>query len=121
MSILDQIISELETKNHVEQIRELCAKIDSQEKMEHPDKAPFGANVFLTIEVPPRRKHEISYLMLEREDEDTYLAVYTTMLSKYYREKDAYPKRVKVWQIKDFKPKKVLTKFARITKMLRGE
>lgn len=123
MTILDEIIEEIssETKGNTEQIREICRQIAGEEIMEHGEKAPEGANVFLTLEMPPRRKGEISYVSLEREHEDRYLAVYSTMLSKNYREMDSNPKRVKVYEINEFKPKKVMKAFAKIVKILRGE
>lgn len=123
MGILDDIIKEIEpeTKGNTEQIREICRQIAEEEPVRHKEKAPEGANVFLTIEVPPRRKNEISYLFLERENEDKYLAVYSTMLAKDYQVMEKNPKRVRVYEINEFRPKKIMNQFAKIVKLLRGE
>jgi hypothetical protein len=123
MGILDDIIKEIkpEVKGNTEQIREICRQIAKQETMVHKEKAPEGANVFLTLEMPPRRKHEITYLFLEREAEDRYIAVYSTMLAKNYHNMESNPKRVRVYEINEFKPKVIMREFAKIVKILRGE
>ena len=123
MGILDDIIKEIspEIKGNTEQIREICRQISSEETIIHKEKAPEGANVFLTLEMPARRKHEITYLFLEREAEDRYVAVYCTMLAKNYQQMESNPKRVRVYEIHEFKPKVIMREFAKIVKILRGE
>jgi hypothetical protein len=77
----------------------------------------------LTVEVPGQNTKEIGFLSLEREDEEVYVAVYSTL--EKYRIVDPIedtlpPRRRKVWVIDENKAEKILTKFATKLKMLRG-
>lgn len=123
LSILDEILKEVPANTETEQIREICKQIQEEEdpKIEHRDKLPSGPNVFLSLEVPGRREGEISYISLERESQDKYLAVYRTIFKKYYNTEDVPAKRVKVFEINQFSPKKVMVEFAKYVKLMRGE
>lgn len=122
-STLEKILSETETSEYLEQIREICNKIWDEEKskVRHPGKLPKGPNIFISLEVPGRRENEYSYISLEREAEDRWLTVYRTIFTKDYTNKDKFAKRVKVFEIRQFKPNKVLSEFAKHVKLLRGE
>lgn len=123
MSILQEILNGLKTTDKTQQVRELCDKIEKEEKgsHSHPERLPKGPNIFLALEVPGRMKREVAYLTLERESEDLYLAIlYTLPLSKL-RDQDYGLKRQRVWQIEDHRPEKILTEYAKVNKFLRGE
>lgn len=123
MTIIDEIMQSIPSSTATEKILEICRHIQTEEhpKTEHPGKLPKGPNIFLSLEVPGRRSHEISYISLEREEEFNYLAIYRTTLIKDYQNADKHPKRVNVREIRYGDPKKVITEFAKIVKMLRGE
>ncbi len=123
MTILDDIIQTIPASTATEKILGICRHIQIEEhpKTEHPNNLPKGPNIFLSLEVPGRRSHEISYISLEREEEFNYLAIYRTIFIKDYQTKDKHPKRVSVREIRYGDPKKVITEFAKIVKILRGE
>ena len=129
MGIIDLLLKEIETKNSdlTEQTRQICDQIMEQEKskFQYEALAPKGGLVFLSLEVQGRNDKEIGFLTLEREDEDRYVAVYYT-LEKYRIDEENLeetipPRRRKVWEINEFKPKKILTQYAMKLKFLRGE
>lgn len=121
--IMDEIMKFVPSNDETEQIREICRQIQKEEEpnIKHTMKLPTGPNIFLSLEVPGRRENEISYLSLERESATKYLAVYRTLYIKDYINKDKVAKRVKVFEINQFKPKKVMIEFAKHVKLMRGE
>lgn len=123
MGILQTLISELKTKDLTQQVRELCDRIAKEEKesIQHDHFLPEGPNIFLSLEVPGRSKKEVAYLTLERESEDTYLTVLYTIPVVKMRRPDSSLKRQKVWEINDHRPEKILTEYAKVIKLLRGE
>lgn len=125
MSILDELIEEIPSNDKLEIIKELCRQIQEEEDKSiieaRKRKMPSGPNVFLAIEVPGIKKREVSYLTLERESEDKYLAVLSSLFIKELHVEDKNPKRVKVWEINQIEPRKILIEFAKIVKFLRGE
>jgi len=120
MSLLDQLLSELTTKEEVERLRELCDKISDDEALEHKEVAPLGPRVFLCINVPGRNNKEIGFLTLEQESLESYVLVYHVLNKIQLVNKEAVPKRVRVWEVNEFKPKKVIKEFLEVAKMLRG-
>jgi len=120
MSLLDQLLSELTTKEEVEQLRELCDKISNDEMLEYKEVAPFGPRVFLCINVAGRNNKEIGFLTLEQESLESYILVYHVLNKTQLTKKDVVPKRVRVWEVNEFKPKKVMKQFLEVAKMLRG-
>ena len=128
MGILKILLEEIKTPNAdlTQQVRELCDLIMIQElpNMKYPELAPKGSTVFLSIEAPGRYNWEIGFLTLEREDMETYIAVYYTLEKHRINEdmeKTVPPRRRKVWVINEHKAEKILTQFAVKLKMLRGE
>lgn len=125
MSILDKLIEEIPSDDKLEVIKELCRQIQEEEDKSiieaRKRKMPAGPNVFLTVEVPGIKKREVSYLALERESEDKYLAVLSSIFIKDLHVEDKNPKRVKVWEISQIEPRKILIEFAKVVKFLRGE
>ena len=120
MSLLDQLLSELTTKEEVEQLRELCDKISNDEMLEYKEVAPFGPRVFLCINVAGRNNKEIGFLTLEQESLESYILVYHVLNKTQLTKKAVVPKRVRVWEVHEFKPKKVIKQFLEVAKMLRG-
>ena len=127
MTILSDIITELGTNKLSEQVHMLCKRIKDEEveSFEYMQYTSEGPNTFLTLEVPGRNKKEVGFVSLERESDEVYLCVYSTLFlidMKDIEPKDAAPpKRQRVWEIKDHRAEKILTEFAKHVKYLRGE
>jgi len=129
MGILQILLEEIKTPGAdlTQQIRELCDQIMEQEmpNMQYPTLAPKGSTVFLSLEAPGRYGWEIGFLTLEREDVESYIAVYHTLeknrINEEKIEKTVSPRRRKVWVINENKAEKILTQFAIKFKILRGE
>lgn len=124
MGILKQLLDELKETDLTQQVRVICDKIILEEPAsEYEYLNPTGPRVFLSIAVPGRNKKEIGFLTLEREDEEVYCAIYSTLEKHRISEdpeKQIPPRRRKVWVIDENKAEKILTQFARKLKMLRG-
>jgi len=122
-NILDSLIKSFGTNNKLQQMMQLCTIITEEEapNINHPKKLPYGPNVFLSIEIPPRKKKKINYLTLERENEDTWVVILYEMLEKNYENEDEHPKLIKAHEVKDHRPNKILTEFAKKVKFYRGE
>lgn len=123
MGILQTLLGEMKTKDLTQQVRELCDKISKEEKenIKNDHFLPEGPNIFLALEVPGRTKKEVAYLTLERESEDVYLTVLYTIPLIQMRKPDANLKRQKVWEINDHRPERILTEYAKVNKLLRGD
>lgn len=126
MGVLQQLLSEIKDDSNCEQVRQLCDAIikEEQKSFQYPQTLPKGPNLFLVLEVPGRIKDEIGYLALERESEELWISVLFTTTKKEFalREKNAPSlKRTRTWEIKDSRPEKILTEFAKRYKFLRGE
>ena len=125
MGILQHLLSELKDTDLTHQVRVVCDQIIEEEKssIQYPELNPTGPRVFLSLDVPGRNDKEIGFLTLEREDEEVYVAIYST-LEKYRISDDPEhkipPRRRKVWVIDENKAEKILTQFAKKLKMLRG-
>jgi len=129
MGILKILLAEVKTPGAdlTQQVREICDQIMEQEtpNMKYPALAPDGSTVFLSLEAPGRYGWEIGFLTLEREDMESYIAVYHTLeinrINEENIEETVPPRRRKVWVISENKAEKILTQFAVKLKMLRGE
>ena len=125
MGILQQLLSELKDTDLTHQVRVICDQIIEEEtsSIQYPALNPTGPRVFLSLDVPGRNDKEIGFLTLEREDEEVYVAIYST-LEKHRISDDPEnmipPRRRKVWVIDENKAEKILTQFAKKLKMLRG-
>lgn len=121
MGILQTILLELEDADNLQKIRELCFQIfeEEKEKQKYLGKHPKGSNLFLTLEVPNPSVEEKLFLGLERENEDTYLSI----LYKCNNIEDDEPRylKSKVWEIRDHRPEKILTEFAKKYKEVGGK
>ena len=73
----------------------------------------------------PRSKGEVSFLSLERDPLEEFIAVYYSVRLKDYRkgpqEMTIIPKRIKTHTIREVKPKKIMAEFAKLVKFYRGE
>jgi len=123
LTLLQETIKNLKSDDNSEKIKILCDQISKEEKefTKHPERLPYGPNIFLSLEVPGRISQEIAYLTLERESVDVYLAVLYTLPLSQIRNKDVGVKKQRVWQIEDHRPEKILTAYAKVIKYLRGE
>lgn len=126
--LLDELLKEIPSSDLTVQVKEICNRIWDEEKrnIKHPKTAPDGANIFLSLEVAPRAKDEVSYLTLERDPLEEFVAIYYTIRIREYRkfsssEIPVMPKRVKAHNIKEYKPKKIMAEFAKLVKFYRGE
>lgn len=128
MGILADIISELGTDKLIEQVHMICLEILKEEKesFKYMEYASDGPNILLTLEVPGRNQKEIGFLSLEREGEEIYLVIFSTLLKRDIEanqnaEDAPPPKRQRVWEIRDGRAEKILTEYAKTIKLLRGE
>ena len=124
MGILKELLGELKDTDLTQQVRVVCDQIIAEEPTSEYERLnPVGPRVFLSLAVPGRNNKEIGFLTLEREDEEVYVAIYST-LEKYRisdnEEEQIPPRRKKVWVIDENKAEKILTQFAKKLKMLRG-
>lgn len=127
MGILQILLSEIKSSDLTQQVREICDQIMEQEKdnQKYPELAPVGSTIFLSLEAPGRNNKEIGFLVLEKEDEETYVIVYQT-IEKYRIDNENLkqsppPRRRKVWLVQEIKAEKILITYAKKLKMLRGE
>ena len=125
MGILEKLLGELPELDLTTKVRIICDKIIEEEKenIKYPDLLPKGARIFLSVEVPGRNKNEIGFLSLEREDEEVYIILYSTLEKSRISddpENPMAPRRKKVWVIDDHRADRILTQFAKKLKMLRG-
>lgn len=127
MGILNDLLKEIKEPDLTNQVRMICDKILEEEKVSflYPELCPTGPRIFLSIEVPGRNDKEIGFLSLEREDEEVYVIIYSTLekyrINKEKVEETIAPRRRKVWVSDNNKAEKILTQFAKKLKMLRGE
>jgi hypothetical protein len=129
MTLLRKVISKLETKDTLEQLRTLCERIYKEEmeenEMEYIDYGPEGPNIFLCLQVPGHTTKHVGFLTLERESEDLYLSVFWALLKKDIIPGDVEntpaARKMKVWEIKEYKTEKILTEYAKTFKLLNGE
>jgi len=120
MTLLEKLLDEVKIPNSTEreEIWEVCRKVESDSPTKYPDIAPVGPRIMLTLDVPGRNQNEIGFVTLEFEGTELYLATYYV---KDTRREDSTLKRVRVFEIEEFKPKKVLNKFFQIVKSLKGK
>jgi hypothetical protein len=126
MGILKDLLSEIKESDMTTQIRIICDEINSEEKanFKYPELLPKGPLIFLSLEVPGRNTKEIGFLTLERESEEVYTAVYSTLEKHRIQdniEKTVPPRRRKVWVIDENSAEKILTQFAKKLKMFEGK
>ena len=129
MSILGDLISKLKTDDLVEQMRIMCDQIFEEEsaEMDYIDFRPQGANIFICLQIPGPTTHEVGFLALERENEDLWIASHWSMLESDLKRAQAdqeyvgRPRKKKSHEIKDHRPEKILTRYAKLLKFYSGE
>ena len=127
MGILEQLLSEIKSEEIDQQIIELCDKIFEEERFKmDEDKEifymPKGPNIFLSLKVTPTKKNELAFLCLEREFKESYIiSLWTGYIPKLENDETETLKKIKVWEVNDNRPAKVLTEYARIIKFLKGK
>lgn len=125
MGILETLLSEIPELDLTTKVRIICDQIIEEEapNIKYPDLVPTGARIFLSVEVPGRNNNEIGFLSLEREDEEVYVIIYSTLEKHRISddpENQIAPRRKKVWVIDDHRVDRIITQFAKKLKMLRG-
>ncbi len=121
MSILDTLLSEIESDDFDEQVRIISDRImaeelgTNQEEIDAYD-GPSGSNVFISLRVPLDSKEKV-FISLEREMPHIYIVGHWTRVN------DKAPlKRLKVWTCPDVnESKKVIKFFGEKLKFLKGE
>jgi hypothetical protein len=125
MGIIDELIKEIKTSDMTIQIQEICNKIWEEEKrnITHQNVVPDGANIFLAVQVPGRNKKDISFITLERDPLEEYVAVYYSIPVKEIRTDGLprMPKRFKSHRLEGLSAKKIMGEFAKLVKFYRGE
>jgi hypothetical protein len=94
--------------------------------MKYIEHRPTGANIFLSLQVPGLIKTDVGFLALERENEDLWIASFWSIPEKNIKKaiKDEEPvslRKKKTYQIKDHRPDKILTQYAKLFKFHNGE
>jgi hypothetical protein len=127
MGILKTLLDEIKSNDLTQQVREICDKIFEEEKdrIKNIDYIITGPNVFLCLDVPGRNQNEVAFLSLEREYEETYLAVLWTwrknQLENNTPDEIDPPKKRGTWVFEENQAPKILTEYAKIVKHLKGE
>ena len=128
MSILRDLITNMKTSDLVEQMRILTERVLEEESpnMEYIEQRPQGANIFLALQVPGTTKQEVGFLCLERENEDLWLVSFWTIPKRQLdksidEDQRAFVRKRRIHEIKDHRPEKILTKYAKQFKFYHGE
>ena len=117
--IIDEIIENLEENEVDFQLREVCDQIQKEEDentnaLEKDENGnyirPQGPNMFLIIPCQGSIKGSEAFLILERDFPGEFNA------SLWYRKENTFY-RGKYWNIREHKPKKIISEFSRILKM----
>ncbi len=119
MSIIDELLKEVESDDIDHQVKELCNHISAEEigGFKNLTLMPQGPNIFLAIETPGKAKKEIAFLCLERELSHSYIITYWTTSTSSSGEL----KRTKVWEVSEDEPTRILREFAKKIKFMKGE
>jgi len=117
MTILDELLKNIEKSSIDEQVKIICDQIMEEEtpKISHYNDKPEGSNIFLTVEFIDKQNYA-SFLCLERESKETYIL---SVWSK--KNSNDTIKRKNVWIVDVFEPKKIIKFYAEKLKFLRGE
>jgi hypothetical protein len=119
----------MKTSDLVEQMRIMCDRILEEESTEMPyiSQRPQGANIFLCLQIPGSTKQDIGFLSLERDNEDLWLASFWSISERQLiatsedETISSSPRKKKTHEIKDHRPEKVLTEYAKLFKFYNGE
>ena len=117
MSIISELLKEVKTDKLDEQVIEICDKIIEEEKetLEKLEEKPKTSHLLLALPCPTS-KRELSFLCLEKE-----IGYYVVCLMSKLKGKEAPFKRVKTWDVKEYKPERIFKRYAEILKHYRGD
>lgn len=129
MSILTDLINNIKTDDLVEHMRIICDQVLEQESTEmyYINQRPQGVNIFLCLQVPGSTKRDIGFLSLERDNEDLWIASFWSiseaqLVATIEDETIASsPRKKKTHEIKDHRPEKILTEYAKLFKFYHGD
>lgn len=117
--MIDEILETIEENDTDMQLKQLCDQIQ-QEEDENTDALevdennryirPDGPNIFLVVPCQGVLREQSTFLVLEREFPGEFNA------SLWYPKGDTFY-RSKFWNIREHKPKKILSEFSRILNM----
>lgn len=125
MSILDDLLKDVESSELDEKIKKTCDKIMIEEapKFKYSHLQPKGPNILLSIEYEITNK-KVNFLCLEREMKEKYIiSIWSANLDprKELQGETIYPKRIKVFDISnETKFDKILKSYAEVMKYLKG-
>ena len=110
-TILQKIISEIKSSDKLDILRKLCDDIQKEESQNivHHTRLPKGPNIFLSLEVPGKTEKEIGFIHLEREFENSYLIVFSTLLKSEIPNKNKGVRIQRTINVQDNRPEKILT------------
>lgn len=117
--MIDELMENIEENEVDYQLKEVCDTIQKEEDentnvLEVDQNGnyirPEGPNIFLTIPCQGSLKRLPAFMVLEREFPGDFNA------SLWYQKGYVFH-RSKVWNIREHKPKKILSEFSRILKM----
>lgn len=120
MGILEELMSEIDSGETSQQVRELCDKVFDEEKkhVEHLTDLPKGPNILLALEVPGRTRDEMAFLSLDRELPKNYIIVLWTKRKKNI---DGSLRKTETWEINESKANRILREYIRLVKFMKGE
>jgi len=120
MSIIEELLESWKKSDNDEQLRIICDQITKEEIKDIDGyEGPSGANILLSLNAALKTDHKYEhYICLEREAQNKYIISHWNCLSN---STTATPKRVKAWDVKNEKPKKVLVEFIERMQFIKGE
>lgn len=114
---LDDLVENIEEDNIDLQVKQLCDQIQAEEDNKNTGEGfeyrPDHQNIFLVKEIKPLVKNQYYFLTLEREMPEKYIV---GMWSKN-KNNDKPTMRINTWDIKEVKPKKIISEFAKALKI----
>ena len=119
MSVIEELLNEIESNELDQQLREICNKIIEEEKESLEYECLEGPNVFLSLPCPGTFQKEIGCLCLEREIQGTFIVSFWTKL----KTSKSNFKKIKVWdEVKLINGAgRVMKFYAQKLKYLKGE
>ena len=118
MEIIEEMLKEIEEEEVDEQMRHLSDKVQEDEDEYNPPYydedgnqiRPAGPNIFLSIACKGQLKNQKAYLTLERDFPEDYF------VGMWAEKNDGNYHRIKNWNVREHKPKKIMREYAKILK-----
>jgi len=123
MTLLEEVLIDCEDSSLDEQVKRLCDSIYQEEVSTIQDyvNLPKGPNIFLSLQVPGKTKNETSYLNLEREMPGKFIIVLQSALTEDLLKNRKGLRTKKTFAIHEETAKKIITKYAKMLKFMKGE